>query len=191
MSQSTERNRLNRGRALAKHLLRQLRQKRMGTEKQYATVEDIRRIFTDEIDVLYRLSHLLTSDPGIAERCFVAGLEDAVKENHVFKEWARSWAKDAIIRNAVRALRPSPWGPVAAGSPNCIGSELYKPENPYRAVLALADFERFAFVVTVLERYSDTETARLLGCSIGEVRDARIRALDQVASLAKAKSLEH
>jgi hypothetical protein len=40
------------------------------------------------------------------ERCFVAGIEDCVKENRVFREWARAWAKRVIVGKAIRELHP-------------------------------------------------------------------------------------
>ena len=76
-----------------------------------ATVEDFCGAFTRGMDELYQLSFLLTADYDKAERCLVAGFEEAVKENHVFKEWARSWAKRAIIQNAIRELKPRPLAP--------------------------------------------------------------------------------
>ena len=72
----------------------------------YASRGDFCRIFYEEIDNLYRLSFLLTADADKAERCFVSGLEDSLKGNRVFKEWARSWARRAIIQNAVRVVNP-------------------------------------------------------------------------------------
>ncbi|MGA8271714.1 MAG: hypothetical protein WB919_09170, partial [Candidatus Sulfotelmatobacter sp.] len=50
------------------------------------------------------------------------------------------------------------------------------------AVLALEDFERFVFVMSVLEHYSQHDCALLLGRSISEVRGARVRALEDLAS---------
>src|SRR4029077_14536171 len=50
------------------------------------------------------------------------------------------------------------------------------------AVSGLADFERFVFVVCVLERYREHECALLLGCSDSEVREARTRAIEQLAN---------
>ena len=75
---------------------------------QYASREDFRRIFTEETNSLYQLSLLLTRDSVKAEQCFVGGLEDCVAGNSVFREWARSWAKRAIIQNAIRELNPRP-----------------------------------------------------------------------------------
>src|SRR5438067_6119487 len=49
-------------------------------------------------------------------------------------------------------------------------------------VLALEDLERFVFVMSVLEGYSEKECSLLLGCSPLEVHDARTRALDYIAA---------
>jgi hypothetical protein len=50
------------------------------------------------------------------------------------------------------------------------------------AVLALEPFERFVYVVTVLERYSDQDCALLLGCARRDAVAARTRAFEQIAS---------
>src|SRR4029077_37906 len=73
-------------------------------ETRYASCEDFRRIFEEDLHGLYQLSFLLTGDPQKAELCFVAGLEDCVKESRVFTEWARTWAKRVIVKNAIREL---------------------------------------------------------------------------------------
>jgi hypothetical protein len=81
---------------------------------QYASREDFRRIFSEDKNGLYQLSPLLTRDSVKAEQCFVGGLEDCVTGNSVFREWARSWAKRAIIQNAIRKLNPRPRRPSPA-----------------------------------------------------------------------------
>src|SRR5690348_16580666 len=75
---------------------------------RYASREDFRRIFTEDLDELYQLSFLFTRDPQKAEQCLVGGLEDCVAENSVFREWAGSWAKRAIIEYVIRELKPRP-----------------------------------------------------------------------------------
>ena len=77
-------------------------------EKRYATCEDFLRIFDEDMHGLYQLSFLLTGDPQKGERCFVTGMEDCAKENRVFREWARTWAKRVIVQNAIRELQPRP-----------------------------------------------------------------------------------
>jgi DNA-directed RNA polymerase specialized sigma24 family protein len=160
---------------------------------EYASIEDFRKIFDQGQQKLYQLSFLLTGDHATAEQCFVAGLDDAVKANNVFKEWARSWAKRAIIRNAIRTLRPQP-----ADAESSVPSGVVSEKSTLRiirdghveidSVLALEDFERVVFVMTVLERYSDHESALLIGCSIGEIRAARICALKEIVNLARTDS---
>jgi len=75
---------------------------------EYATPEDFRRLFIEETDGLYQLAYLLTGDDDKAQQCFAVGLENSVKGNNVFREWAYSWAKRMIIRNTIRILRPQP-----------------------------------------------------------------------------------
>lgn len=153
---------------------------RKNRANEYATTEDFRKIFAEDLDGLYQMAFLLTRDQAKAEQCFVSGLDDAVKANNVFKDWARSWAKRAIIKNAIRALRPQP-----AISDSFL-SIPHKPEPSSASsleadsVLALDDFQRFVFVMSVLEPYSEQECARLLGCSFREVRAARAQAIRQV-----------
>jgi hypothetical protein len=49
-------------------------------------------------------------------------------------------------------------------------------------VLALEPFERFVYVMSVLERYSDHDCSILLGCARLEVMATRIRAVQQIGS---------
>jgi hypothetical protein len=130
---------------------------------------------------LYLLGFLLTADREKAEHCFVSGLEDAVEGNPVFKAWARSWARRTIIQNAVRIVKPWPveGSSLAAGNSHhtTLGEE---PHVAMAAVLGLEPFERFAYVMTVLERYSDQDCSLLLSCTRRDVREARTRAFEQI-----------
>src|SRR5438309_3086383 len=83
-------------------------QKRITRAGEYATTDDLRRIFDENMSSLYLLAFLLTADHRRAERCFVSGLEDAVGGNPVFKEWAHSWARRVIIQNAVSLIKLRP-----------------------------------------------------------------------------------
>jgi len=153
---------------------------------RYASREDFRRIFTEDLDGLYHLSFLLTRDPQTAEQCFVEGLEDCVAGSSVFREWARSWAKRAIIQNAIRELKPRP-GLSNSSASAAIFLDIDQlssgPANHFEidAVFGLEDYERFVFVMSVLEHYSQHDCALLLGCSVPEVREAHIRALNDLA----------
>src|SRR5262249_19940066 len=122
---------------------------------------------------LYWLSFILTADPGKAEQCFVSGLDDCFAGNGVFKEWARSWARRAIVKNAIRLISPE-FTSALEGSNNSIlnrdetaaGNHLPPGENKeISAILDLNPFDRFAFVMSVLEGFSERDCALLLGCT--------------------------
>ena len=152
----------------------------------YASREDFGKIFAEGLTSLYQLSFLLTGDQEKAERCFVSGIEDCVNENRVFKEWAHSWAKRAIIHNAIRELKPRPRGSNSFSSRSVtshIPQSSYPSEHfTVETLLGLQDFERFVFVMSVLEKYSQRDCAVLLACSIAEVREARALALKNLAA---------
>jgi hypothetical protein len=153
-------------------------------ETRYANCEDFRRIFEEDLQGLYQLALLLTADHQKAERCFVAGLEDCIKESRVFMEWARTWAKRVIVKNAIRELHPQlSHSHSLARVPITFFPELQLsgPSGHFEAdaLSRLADFERFVFVLCVLERYRGHDCALLLGCSDSEVREARTQAIEQ------------
>jgi DNA-directed RNA polymerase specialized sigma24 family protein len=130
---------------------------------------------------LYLLSFLLTGDRSMSEKCFVRGLDDSAKGNPVFKDWARSWARRTIILNAIRMIRPRPadHSTPSSGfdrSPARATTETAEVTN----IIELPAFERFAFVMSVLERHSDRECSLLLNCTRSEVLAARTRALQQI-----------
>jgi DNA-directed RNA polymerase specialized sigma24 family protein len=158
-------------------------QKRVRTlqANDYATVQDFCRAFLEGMDELYQFAFLLTADHQMAEHCFVAGLEECVTSNHVFKEWVRSWAKRTIIQNGIRALMPRP--PMASSgaftAPQSNGELVQNRHFKLDWMLALGDFDRFVFVMSVLERYSDQDCALLLDCSPRQVEEARARAVTQ------------
>src|SRR5215467_8299607 len=73
---------------------------------QYATCADFSRIFAKDMKNLYLLALVLTADSVKAEQCFVSGLDDCITGNQVFREWARSWARRVVIKNAIRMIAP-------------------------------------------------------------------------------------
>lgn len=161
-------------------------QDRRNEPNPFATREDFIKVFHEDMSGLYQLSFLLAGDHEKAEKCFVAGIEDCVKENRVFREWARSWAKRIIVENAIRELKPRPGLPGSSPSATVF---LHREQSSgsgrhfdVDAVLGLGDFERFVFVMSVLENYSHHECALLLGCSVLEIRQARLHALEDLTS---------
>ena len=150
----------------------------------YATSDDFRHVFDEDMNGLYLLSFLLIADCEKAEQCFVSGLEDSVGGRPVFKEWARSWARRTVIQNAVRVVNPRPMeGSDRSNSAGAdIGTKPMIGRAEIAAVLGLEPFDRFVYVMSVLERYSDQDCSLLLGCARREVAAARTRALQRIAS---------
>jgi hypothetical protein len=159
----------------------------------YASNDDFRRVFDQDMNSLYLLSFLLTADREKAEQCFVSGLEDAVEGNPVFKEWARSWARRVIIVNAVRVINPRPMeenGHPISASVSSNGKRPPVEQVEIAAILRLEPFERFVYVMTVLERYSDQDCSLLLGCARRDVVAARTRAFEQIGSAMASHSTQ-
>lgn len=158
--------------------------KRENTE--YATSSDFCWIFARDTERLYLLSFLLTGDEAMAEKCFVAGFEDSVKGNAVFKEWAQSWARRTIIQNAIRMIQPRPGERSALDDAQREIAIPVLTERPeIAAVVALPAFERCVFVISVLEGYSVQNCSLLLGCSRAEVIAARSHALQSIGNSAQ------
>ncbi|HWC19293.1 MAG TPA: hypothetical protein VG498_19940 [Terriglobales bacterium] len=151
-------------------------------DDHYTTSEDVQKIFTENIDSLYLLALLLTGDQEKAEQCFVAGVADSVSATNVFRPWAHAWAKRAIIRNAVRVTHPIPDNGSLSAPNNFHSDNRWRnfADPHFEAVLALQDFERLVFVISVLERYSDFSCALLLGYSVQEIRRGRTQAFEQL-----------
>jgi DNA-directed RNA polymerase specialized sigma24 family protein len=152
----------------------------------YASHEDFHKIFNEDLKELYQLSFLLTRDPAKAERCLVSGLLDCVSGNRVFREWAHSWAKRTIVQNAIRELKPRPSqsnSPLSRAMFSAMDQHWKGPGGHFEidAVLRLADFDRFVFVMSVLEHYPEHDCALLLGCSARDIREGRTRALKELA----------
>src|SRR5215467_15447594 len=151
----------------------------------YATVADFKRIFTEDVNRLYLLSLLLTGDPENAETCFVEGIGQSTKGNQVFKEWARSWARRTIIQSAIRLI--SPLGSTTATRTADVIQVVDKVPIVLHAevcaILELAPFDRFVFVMSVLEHYSDNDCSILLGCARREIAPTRTRAMQRLVRL--------
>jgi DNA-directed RNA polymerase specialized sigma24 family protein len=154
-----------------------------------ATRANLCRVFEDDMDQLYLLSLLLTADLELAEKCFVRGLEDSKGSNPVFKEWARSWARRRIVNNAIALIRPGREA-VSGGSRDATFGEIASRKTKglppeLAAVVNLQAFDRFVFVMSVLEGYPERDIRVLLDCSNADIFQARARALNQIGALAQ------
>jgi DNA-directed RNA polymerase specialized sigma24 family protein len=134
---------------------------------------------------LYLLSFLLTADRKKAEECFVAALEDSTRSNRIFRDFAYSWSRRTTIQNAIRLIQPAP-DPRPEKTPlRTIDTEVEtraRSGTSLNAILSLRPFERFVFVMSVLERYSDQDCSILLACSRRDVALARTQAPELISA---------
>ena len=147
------------------------------TTTPYATQADFRRVFQEDMNRLYLLSFLLTGERDLAEQCFVSGLRMSSEGNPVFKEWATSWARRTIILTAIRMVRPRLGDPRRSSVPPKSAGPSAISRAEIANIIALPPFERFVFVMSVLECYTEQECSLLLGCTRREAMEARERAL--------------
>ena len=151
----------------------------------YTTRTEFCKAFTENMASMHLLSFLLTADLTKAEECFVSGLEDCVEGTHVFRDWAQSWARRTIIQNAIHMLAPrKDRSAIAEAASDPIGLSFARTRQAryvIGSILCLEDFERFVFVMSVLEKYTDHDCSVLLGCSRREISETRMRALLHLA----------
>jgi DNA-directed RNA polymerase specialized sigma24 family protein len=146
----------------------------------YAVTDDFCKIFAEETDSLYLLALLLTGDHARAQECFVSALHDCLRAKTVFGEWAHSWARRTVVCKAIELIDPRRRTGYSEHGPT---GSLAKEDvtTAFSAILGLENFDRFAFVMTVLEKFSDLDCKVLLECSRQDLVDARIRAMRSVA----------
>jgi hypothetical protein len=73
----------------------------------YAKHSDFCDVFKNDTKPLYLLAFVLTANYKQSEQCFVSTVEEAFKEQGVFKEWARSWVRRRLIENAIEIVSPA------------------------------------------------------------------------------------
>jgi hypothetical protein len=149
----------------------------------YPTVTDFLSTFNEEMRSLYLLSFLLTADHDKAERCLVSAMGECVEGIGVFMDWARSWTREAVVKHAIQMIKPTSEHTDYVSFTSLKRSATQLESNPFAGILSLDAFERFIFVMTILEERSDEECAILLRCSRGDVMMARLLALKRQSTV--------
>jgi hypothetical protein len=163
---------------------------------EYATRSDFCRIYVEQMNSLYLLSLLLTADPQKAEQCFLAAFDDSLNDNSVFKERAYLWARRSIILRAIQLLGPRPTDENESNEARLSRLNVHGHENVPAVqahpnlvgIVRLNSFERFVFIISVLEMYSHQECSLLLGCGRRDVINARTAAIRHLASVVATKT---
>jgi hypothetical protein len=148
----------------------------------YATGTDCWNILTDEMHRLYLLSFLLTADLDKAEQCFVSGMGEYDEEIGVFMTRMQAWARRTIVERAIRIIMPTPQRADDFSFSPVKGSAASGKTNHFDGIVVLNAFERFVYVMSVLEGLSDGECSALLKCSRRDVIIARELALERMAN---------
>ena len=154
---------------------------------EYATAEELRKLFAEQMDNLHLLAFLLTAEDEKAQHCIVSAIVESGNGTPIFRQWARAWARRTIVKNAIRIVAPRPnHGSQTSGS---LRSETdfeaqtkHETDPAILRLLRLADFERFVTVMSVFEKYSDKDCSVLLDCIDQDIREARERALQNLSA---------
>jgi DNA-directed RNA polymerase specialized sigma24 family protein len=154
----------------------------------FATCEDFRKVFIEDMESLYLLSFLLTGNQDEAEQCFLEGFDACVDGISVFRALADAWARRIIIRRALRMTASHAaflrWVPgLVKSAGEGVASKTSLRRSAFTRVVVLEDFERSVFVLSILEGYSTETCALLLAVSQKEVLEARARALQHIADV--------
>lgn len=129
--------------------------------------------FIDKMNCLYLLSFLVTADRTIAETCFSSALQEYLEAQGGFMEWANQEGRRAVIRNAVQVMRPVPKQAYSWSFHTTARSLVSAAHQPFAAITSLSAFERFVFVMSVLEGFSGEDCAALLNCTQQDVAIGR------------------
>jgi len=146
-------------------------------KNEYATPADFCKLFSQHLNSFYVLLLVLTADHEKAEDCMLLALEDCLESKTVFKEWAHSWAKRTAIKTAIRLVLGSETPADMQVEAGRIEDAMSGANALLAGIATLRPFNRFVYVMSVLEKMSDTECALLLDCSVREVVAAKKRAL--------------
>jgi hypothetical protein len=108
----------------------------------------------EEMQSMYLLSFLLTADHDKAEQCLVSTIGEALEGIGVFVDWTRLWARRAVIKHAIDLIVPAPEHADDVSRVSLMELARWTDKIPFAAILLLDAFERFVFVMSILEGQS-------------------------------------
>jgi hypothetical protein len=163
---------------------------------EYARKEEFVCFFERERVSLERLALLLTANSESARRCLIGAFRECIASGSVSKEWVLSWTRRVVVRNAISlVMGTGGQSSVKTNDNACDGPIAFFPDNSAgltaqaESIFALPEFDRFVFVICVLERYSMHDCALLLGRAPHEIGEARQRAVNQVGQIDEVSNI--
>jgi hypothetical protein len=150
-------------------------------------VMDKCQFLVSHMEQYYSLALLLTGSEVDAESCFVHALNAWSKACPnlvpIVEEVANQRIKRVVVDCALRVCDPLLCDLPREFALETRGEKLASHRSPWLgAILQLGTFERFVFVLSVLESYSDAECANLLHCRLEDVAESRVQALSSVSA---------
>jgi hypothetical protein len=152
------------------------------TVTAWAGAADYCKIFDEQMNSLYLLAFLLTANEAKAEQCFLGGFEHCTRESRVTTTVPLYRARRAIVGCAIEMIRPAPEQELSRNlviNPSATSGT----SDPFAAIVTLGEFERFVFVMSILEGQPDEDCRSLLRCSRQQFVTARKLALRLLATI--------
>jgi hypothetical protein len=152
------------------------------SRSDYAKHADFCDVIQNDTKSLYLLAFLLTANHKQSEQCFPL-VEKLSKNKPSSRNEFRSWIRRRLTE-ALRIVR----GSAREGEKRDLWEDAQHDiprECEIDAVTRLAAFERFVFVMSILERYSHWDSTLLLRGSMKRVTHARMEALRHLTDLAE------
>ena len=153
----------------------------------YATADDVQKLFVAAMNDLFCLAFLLTAHAERAEDCLVRSIRECMRSTRILRENLLIWARNSVIRHGIAIATELEGDPsrdtgtdsfpltpessqVSAGTTDCSAG-----------IFGLSGFDRLVYVLCVVEHHTSRHCALLLRRSCEEVREARTRGLAYIA----------
>jgi DNA-directed RNA polymerase specialized sigma24 family protein len=163
---------------------------------EYASQDEFVSLFECERVRLQRLALLLTANSEAVKKCLVRAFRECVSSSSVSKEWALSWARRVVIRNAVSlVMSPKDESFVNMSDDSENGLIAFSQHDSPGAISDcesihdLPELDRLVFVICVLECYSIYDCALLLDRSLRDINDALRRVGNQVGQASELNDI--
>lgn len=134
----------------------------------------VAEMWVDKMAELYLLAFMLSTDKETAEQCMLSAMDEYLNSSAPnLIDWMRDKGRHAVIERAVQSVNPRVKASYCWTVPTGTRSLRAPGHQPFAVITALGTFERFVYVLTVLEGYDEEECAGVLECRRADVVAAR------------------
>lgn len=157
------------------------------SEDCYATETDFQRFFASQMSAMFQLALLLNADVETAEECLIDAMRECLEAEQVYKRFIGVWARRAVIRHGIRLAGARHLDGAGINSEIDVPCPAHDTPNlppiascEYGAIFSLRTFERLVYVLAIIEGYTVSDCALLLGKPPSDIRCALEEAAAQV-----------